>query len=65
MKLVVDGTTDLILQVDADRQVVRLNPAGERLLGLLAIEAIGRPCAARPDHDALHGRHAADSTRSG
>jgi signal transduction histidine kinase len=42
---VVDGTTDLILQVDADRQVVRLNPAGERLLGLLAIEAIGRPCA--------------------
>ena len=31
---VVDGTTDLIVQVDAERRVVRLNPAGERLLGI-------------------------------
>ncbi len=44
---VVSGTTDLILQVDADRRVVRLNPAGERLLGLTAADALGRTCAAR------------------
>jgi len=42
---VVDGTTDLILQVDADRQVVRLNPAGVRLLGISAADAVGRTCA--------------------
>ena len=30
---VVDGTTDLIVQVDEDLRVIRLNPAGERLLG--------------------------------
>ena len=40
---VVDGTTDLIVQVDGERRVVRLNPAGERLLG---IAVGGRP---RPD----------------
>ena len=42
---VVDGTTDLIVQVDPERLVVRLNPAGERLLGISAGEAFGRPCA--------------------
>ena len=42
---VVSGTTDLILQVDAERQVVRLNPAGERLLGMAAADALGRTCA--------------------
>lgn len=42
---VVDGTTDLIVQVDADLRVVRLNPAGERLLGIRAGDAIGRTCA--------------------
>jgi signal transduction histidine kinase len=41
---VVDGTTDLIVQVDAQRRVVRLNPAGERLLGTTAADAIGRTC---------------------
>jgi signal transduction histidine kinase len=41
---VVDGTTDLIVQVDAQRRVVRLNPAGERLLGVSATDAIGRTC---------------------
>ena len=41
---VVDGTTDLIVQVDAERRVVRLNPAGERLLGISAADAIGRTC---------------------
>jgi signal transduction histidine kinase len=42
---VVDGTTDLILQVDAERRVVRLNPAGERLLGIGVGDALGRTCA--------------------
>jgi signal transduction histidine kinase len=41
---VVDGTTDVIIQVDGDLQVVRLNPAGERLLGTEAGAAVGRPC---------------------
>jgi PAS domain S-box-containing protein len=41
---VVDGTTDLIVQVDAERRVVRLNPAGERLLGVSSADAIGRTC---------------------
>ena len=42
---IVDGATDLILQVDAENRVVRLNPAGERLLGTTAAEALGRSCA--------------------
>jgi signal transduction histidine kinase len=42
---IVDGATDLILQVDAEDRVVRLNPAGERLLGTTAADAIGRTCA--------------------
>lgn len=42
---IVDGATDLILQVDADGAVVRLNPAGERMLGFEAQAALGRSCA--------------------
>ena len=42
---IVDGAMDLILQVDAEGLVVRLNPAGERVLGTTATLAIGRPCA--------------------
>ena len=42
---VVSGTTDLILQVDSAQRVVRLNPAGERLLGVNAADALGRTCA--------------------
>jgi PAS domain S-box-containing protein len=45
LSAIVDGATDLILQVDADGAVVRLNPAGERLLGISADAAIGRSCA--------------------
>lgn len=41
---VVDGATDLILQVDESRGVVRLNPAGERALGIAAGDAVGRTC---------------------
>jgi signal transduction histidine kinase len=42
---IVDGATDLILQVDTENRVVRLNPAGERLLGTSAADALGRTCA--------------------
>ena len=42
---IVDGATDLILQVDAENRVVRVNPAGERLLGTTAADALGRTCA--------------------
>ena len=42
---VVDGATDVIVQVDEARRVVRLNPAGERTLGIEAAAAIGRSCA--------------------
>jgi PAS domain S-box-containing protein len=41
---VVDGATDVILQVDEQRRVVRLNPAGQRMLGIEANDAIGRTC---------------------
>jgi signal transduction histidine kinase len=41
---VVDGATDVIVQVDEARRVVRLNPAGERTLGTEAALAIGRSC---------------------
>jgi signal transduction histidine kinase len=42
---VVDGTTDLIVQVDEDLRVIRLNPAGERLLGISASGALGKRCS--------------------
>jgi signal transduction histidine kinase len=41
---VVDGATDVIVQVDEGRRVVRLNPAGERILGMESAAAIGRSC---------------------
>ena len=53
---IVDGATDLILQVDAEGRVVRLNPAGERLLGTTAAEAVGRTVRRRPR---LRGRRRA------
>jgi PAS domain S-box-containing protein len=45
LESIVDGATDLIIQVDADGLVVRLNPAGLRLLGSTPESAIGRACA--------------------
>ncbi len=41
---IVDGATDLIVQVDGEGVVARLNPAGERLLGTTAEAAIGKTC---------------------
>jgi PAS domain S-box-containing protein len=42
---IVDNATDSIVQVDIDGRVIRLNPAAERLLGVAAAGAVGRPCA--------------------
>ena len=41
---IVDGATDVIVQVDETCRITRLNPAGERLLGLTNAEALGRTC---------------------
>lgn len=41
---IVDGATDVIVQVDEACRITRLNPAGQRLLGLTNAEAVGRPC---------------------
>ena len=60
LEAIVDGATDLILQVDADGLVVRLNPAGLRLLGSTADVAIGRPCADVLGCEAV-GAHAASA----
>lgn len=45
LEAIVDGATDCILQVDGEGAVVRLNPAGERLLGIDAASVLGRTCA--------------------
>jgi PAS domain S-box-containing protein len=57
---IVDGATDLILQVDDDDRVVRLNPAGERQLGVAAADAIGRTCADVLGCEAAGGHRVAD-----
>ncbi|MCI0582863.1 MAG: ATP-binding protein [Chloroflexi bacterium] len=57
LSAVVDGATDVIVQVDAERHVTRLNPAGEAKLGVGAGELNGRrcfellACAAVGNHD--------------
>jgi signal transduction histidine kinase len=57
---IVDGATDLILQVDGAGRVVRLNPAGERLLGVLAGDVLGRPCGDVLGCEIAGGHGAAD-----
>ena len=44
LSAIVDGATDLILQVDENGYVVRLNPAGERLLATTVDASLGRSC---------------------
>ena len=44
LSAIVDGATDLILQVDENGCVVRLNPSGERLLGTTVEASLGRSC---------------------
>ena len=40
----ISRSTDVIIQVDEARRVVRLNPAGQRILGIESAAAIGRSC---------------------
>ena len=57
---IVDSATDVILQVDEDRKVLRLNPAGERLIGSRLAGAIGRTCADVLGCDVAGGHREAD-----
>jgi PAS domain S-box-containing protein len=57
---IVDGATDLIVQVDGDGLVVRLNPAGERLLGVRADDVAGRSCSEVLGCEAAGGHAVAD-----
>ena len=60
LEAIVDGATDTIVQVDGDGRVVRLNPAGERLLGIAALSAVGKPCADVLGCELAGGHSAAD-----
>jgi signal transduction histidine kinase len=57
---IVDGATDVIVQVDESCRITRLNPAGERLLGLTAAEAIGRTCSDALGCEAAGGHRVAN-----
>jgi signal transduction histidine kinase len=57
---IVDGATDLIIQVDAGGRLVRLNPAGERLLGTPTADVVGRSCAEVLGCEVAGGHGAAD-----
>jgi signal transduction histidine kinase/PAS domain-containing protein len=57
---IVDGATDVILQVDGSCLVTRLNPAGERLLGRASGEALGMSCGELLGCEVAGGHRAAD-----
>jgi signal transduction histidine kinase len=57
---IVDGATDVIVQVDESCRITRLNPAGERLLGLSAAEAVGRTCGDALGCEAAGGHRVAN-----
>jgi len=57
---IVDGATDVIVQVDETCRITRLNPAGQRLLGLTNAEAIGRPCGEALGCEASGGHRVAN-----
>jgi PAS domain S-box-containing protein len=52
---VVDGATDAILQVDAERRITRVNPAAERTLGRAAGDLLGLTCTQALGCDAAGG----------
>jgi signal transduction histidine kinase/PAS domain-containing protein len=57
---IVDGATDVIVQVDESCRITRLNPAGERLLGLTSAEAVGRTCGDALGCEAAGGHRVAN-----
>jgi PAS domain S-box-containing protein len=52
---VVDGATDAILQVDAERRITRVNPAAERTLGRAGGDLLGLTCTEALGCDAPGG----------
>jgi PAS domain S-box-containing protein len=46
LRSVIAGATDAIVQVDGERRLVRLNPAAERLLGVVEASVVGSTCDA-------------------
>jgi signal transduction histidine kinase len=57
---IVDGATDVIIQVDERCRITRLNPAGQRLLGLTSADALGRSCDDALGCEAAGGHRVAD-----
>jgi PAS domain-containing protein len=57
---IVDGATDVIIQVDETCRITRLNPAGERVLGMTGADAIGRSCGDALGCEAAGGHRIAD-----
>jgi two-component system phosphate regulon sensor histidine kinase PhoR len=57
---IVDGATDLIVQVDESCRITRLNPAGQRLLGMTNADALGRSCSEALGCEAAGGHRVAD-----
>ena len=57
---IVDGATDVIVQVDGSCRITRLNPAGERLLGLTNADALGTSCGEALGCEAAGGHRMAD-----
>ena len=57
---IVDGATDVIVQVDEACRITRLNPAAQRLLGLSNADAIGRSCGDALGCEAAGGHRVAD-----
>jgi signal transduction histidine kinase len=57
---IVDGATDVIIQVDESCRITRLNPAGQRLLGLTNADALGRTCGEALGCESAGGHRVAD-----
>jgi signal transduction histidine kinase len=57
---IVDGATDVIIQVDESCRITRLNPAGQRLLGLTSADALGRACGDALGCEGAGGHRVAD-----
>jgi signal transduction histidine kinase/PAS domain-containing protein len=57
---IVDGATDVIVQVDELCRITRLNPAGERLIGLSNNEAVGMSCGEALGCEAAGGHRVAN-----
>jgi signal transduction histidine kinase len=57
---IVDGATDVIVQVDEECRITRLNPAGRRVLGVTNDQALGRRCGDALGCEAAGGHRVVD-----